>query len=193
VVLHAPTDDERYLARPRWAPLVLTPLGWGLGGLVAGLALTMDSPIQDHALALHASILGPGLGDGLGDGAMPPVPVLNVAGVVVFAIGGFLAGLASSLITDLIDGVPKIGLGGLVHVTVLVLWVAALALQGLTGVPVAAPVIGALYGWMRSRGFGPLSRKLQAGAWLAFCALSALVLSGIMLLRPDLGMVALYP
>jgi len=191
VVLHAPTDDERYLARPRWAPLLLTPLGWGLGGLLAALAVSVDSPVRDQALALHGSLFGP---DADPDAAMSaPVPALNVAGIVVFAIGGFLAGLASSLITDLIDGVPKVGLGAMSHLLFLLLWIAALASQGLTGVPVAAPLIGALYGWSRARGFPTLSRNLQAGAWFLFAGLSALVLSGIMLLRPDLGMVLLYP
>lgn len=189
MVLHEPTDDERYLARPRWAPLLLTPLGWGLGGLLAGLALTMDGPLQGQALALHGDLFGPDVEAG----AAVPVPVLNAAGVVVFAIGGFLAGLAASLITDLIDGVPKIGIGFFGHLVFLVLWIAALGSQAVVGLPVAAPIVGGLYGWVRARGFTPFSRKLQAGAWVAFAGLSALVLTGIMMLRPDLGMVALYP
>lgn len=189
MALHEPTDDERYLAGPRWAPLLMTPLGWGLGGLLAGLALTLDGSLQAQALALHGDLFGPDVEAG----DVIPVPVLNVTGVVVFAIGGFLAGLASSLITDLIDGVPKIDIGFFGQVLFLLLWIAALASQALVGLPVAAPIVGGLYGWVRARGFSSLSRKLQAGAWVAFAGLSALVLTGVMMLRPDLGMVALYP
>jgi hypothetical protein len=180
VALHEPTDDERYLAQPRGAPVIVTTLGWVLGALAAALLVTMDSPLQARALELYTGTFG-----------TPPegtVPQLRIAGVVVFGIAAVLVGLFSSFMTDLIDGVPKADLRG-GNIVVLLGWIVTVAPFALAGFPFLVPVMGGVVGWRRSRGFRPISRRTQAAVWVVFCAIGVVALGALMMLRPDLGTV----
>ncbi|MBB4286576.1 hypothetical protein [Roseospira goensis] len=184
MVLHEPTDDERYLAQPRLAPVILTTAAWALGALAAALLVLLDGPMQTRALALYTgSFGGPTGGD-----AAAAAPTLRLAGVVVFAIAGFLVGLFSTFLTDLIDGVPKVSLrwSGL---GLVVLWIVAVAPFALVGFPLLIPVVAGLAGWMRSRGFTPISRRTQTAAWVVLSVIAIGALGVLMLVRPDLATV----
>jgi len=181
LALHEPTDDERYLAQPRGAPVIVTTLGWALGALAAALLVSVDSPLQARALELYTATFG-----------MPPAdaggPTMQIAGVVVFGIAGVLVGLFASFMTDLIDGVPKSDLRG-GNLLVLLGWIVTIVPFAVAGFPFLVPIMGGVVGWRRSRGFRPISRRTQTAVWVVFCAIGVVALGALMMLRPDLGTV----
>lgn len=186
MVLHAPTDDERYLAQPRPAPVIQTALGWLLGALLVGLVVSGGAPflgadLQSRADAIYTGVFGAGA-----DGASAS---LRVTGVVVFGLGGLLTGFFASFLTDLIAGVPKQRIGAFGNLVFFVLWTAAAGLLALTALPLALPVVGLLYGWVRAGGFGRVSRILQAFAWLLLSGGGTGILWFLMWARPDLATV----
>jgi len=187
VPIHEMTDEERYLAQPRHGQLVLTTLGWALGGLATAWLLTIPSAWQEPALALFTGTFG---APEAADGAMPWATI-NFQGVVVFGMVGLLVGFLSSFLTDLLYGIPKIHLR-LGAVLLVLLWMAALGAYALAGVPFAAPVVGGLMGWMRAARFSATARGVQAGVWAVVTAIGCAALGVIMILRPDLGTVVRF-
>ncbi|KAA5607469.1 hypothetical protein F1188_01510 [Roseospira marina] len=180
MALHEPTDDERYLAGPRPAPVLLTVLGWTLGALVAALLLTQETPIQARALELYTGTFGMPRGGG--------VPELRIAGVVVFGIAAVIVGLFASFLTDIIDGVPKVRLR-LGNLGLLLLWILTVVPFALVGFPFLVPIAAGVVGWVRSKGFSPISRRTQTGVWVVFAGIGVAVLGLLMVLRPDLATV----
>ncbi|MQX35163.1 hypothetical protein [Roseospira navarrensis] len=183
MALHEPTNDERYLAQPRGAPVIVTTLGWALGALAAALLLTLDSPLQARALELYTATFGTPR-----EGAAPE---LQLAGVIVFGIAGVMVGLFSSFMTDLIDGVPKVDLRA-GNLMVLILWIVTVAPFALAGFPFLVPIVAGFVGWRRSRGFRPISRRTQTAVWVVFSAMGVLAIGFLMFVRPDLGTVVRF-
>lgn len=185
--IHEMTDEERYLAQPRHGQLVLTAAGWVLGGFAVALLVTLPSPWQAQALALYTDTFGaPKPVDGV-----VPGPAVNTQGVVVFGLAGMMVGFVSSVLTDLLYGIPKIHLRWSV-LPLILLWGAALGAFALVGFPFAAPLVGGLMGWLRAAGFSAFGRRVQAIVWVVITGLMCAALGVLMILRPDLGTVVRF-